>query len=66
MSNEELDQAISMWRHIDDVVLMLEKMSNKHADDMDVFVREKFEHLAADAIGLRKDLLVRMSESINV
>jgi hypothetical protein len=66
MINDELDQTISMWRHADEVVLLLEKMSNKHADDMSMSVREKFENLAADAMALRKELLIKMSESLNV
>lgn len=66
MTNEELDVAISLWRHVDDVVCMLEKMATKHADDMDVFTREKFENLAADAMLLRKDLLIKMSDGMNV
>ena len=66
MTNDELDQAISMWRCVDDIVLTLQKMGNKHADDMDVFLREKFEHLTADSLALRRDLLSRMSERLNV
>jgi hypothetical protein len=64
MNNDEMFENISMLRYADEVVLLLEKLSNKHADDMSMSVREKFENLAADAIALRKELLVAMTHSL--
>ena len=66
MTNDELDKSIAMWRCIDDVVILLEKMGEKHGDDMDVFLRERFEHIAADSLALRRDLLAKMSERLDV